>query len=153
MPAITGRCGWRMRAEWTAAVLVLLAFGCMVGPDYVPPTAPTIPNWIEAQATGVESAPAIGERWWVVFQDPVLSRLVDAAYKQNLSLRSAGLRVLEAQARRAVAIGDLFPQQQALRGGYTRDERSTNAAFSPVGPRAFNTWQAGFDTVWELDLW
>jgi NodT family efflux transporter outer membrane factor (OMF) lipoprotein len=125
----------------------------MVGPDYVPPAAPTTPSWIEAEQPGVRTATTIAERWWDTFQDPVLSRLVDAAYKQNLSLRSAGLRVIQAQARRAVAIGDLFPQEQALSGGYTRGERSTNAAFSLIGPRAFNTWQAGFDTVWELDLW
>jgi NodT family efflux transporter outer membrane factor (OMF) lipoprotein len=153
MPVITGRRGWRTRVEWTGATLVLLACGCMVGPDYVRPTAPTTPSWIEALQPQVRTAPAVEERWWAVFQDPVLSRLVDAAYKQNLSLRSAGLRVIQAQARRAIAIGDLFPQEQALRGGYSRGERSTNAAFSPIGPRAFNTWQAGFDTVWELDLW
>jgi NodT family efflux transporter outer membrane factor (OMF) lipoprotein len=153
MPVITGRRGWRTRVEWTGATLVLLACGCMVGPDYVRPTAPTNPNWIEAEQPGVRTSTAIAERWWDVFQDPVLSRLVDAAYKQNLSLRSAGLRVIQAQARRAIAIGDLFPQEQALRGGYSRGERSTNAAFSLIGPRAFNTWQAGFDTVWELDLW
>src|SRR5262245_21634616 len=136
-----------------AVLLLSLACGCMVGPDYVPPAAPTTPNWIEAEQPGVRTGTAIAERWWDLFQDPVLTRLVDAAYKQNLSLRATGLRVIQAQARRAIAIGDLFPQQQALRGGYTRDERSTNAAFSPVGPRAFNTWQAGFDTVWELALW
>ena len=94
------------------------------------------PNWIEAEQPGVRTATAIAERWWNAFQDPVLSRLVDAAYKQNLPLRAAGLRVIQAQARRAIAIGDLFPQEQALSGGYTRDERSTNAPFSPIGPRA-----------------
>jgi NodT family efflux transporter outer membrane factor (OMF) lipoprotein len=135
------------------AALVFLACGCSVGPDYARPAAPTSGSWIEAQEPGVRTEPVSAERWWDAFQDPALSRLVDAAYQQNLSLRAAGLRVLQAQARRAVAIGDLFPEEQALRGGYTRNERSTNAAFSQVGPRAFDTWQAGFDTVWELDLW
>ena len=155
MPATANRRDWRTYAERTSigAALVFLACGCSVGPDYARPAAPTSGSWIEAQEPGVRTEPVSTERWWDAFQDPALSRLVDAAYQQNLSLRAAGLRVLQAQARRAVAIGDLFPQQQALRGGYTRNERSTNAAFSQVGPRAFDTWQAGFDTAWELDLW
>ena len=155
MPATANRRDWRTYAERTSigAALVFLACGCSVGPDYARPAAPTSGSWIEAQQPGVRTEPVSAERWWDAFQDPVLSGLVDAAYQQNLSLRAAGLRVLQAQARRAVAIGDLFPQQQALRGGYTSNERSTNAAFSQIGPRAFDTWQAGFDTVWELDLW
>ena len=136
-----------------SAALVLLACGCSVGPDYVRPAAPTSGNWIEAQQPGVRTEPVSAERWWNAFEDPALSRLVDAAYQQNLSLRAAGLRVLQAQARRAVAIGELFPQEQALSGGYTRDQRSANAALSAIGTRTFNTWRAGFDTVWELDLW
>src|SRR5205807_333062 len=87
------------------------------------------------------------------FQDPALSRLVDTAYRQNLSLRAAGLRVLQAQARRAVAIGNLFPQEQALSARYTRSRASLNSPLGSLGSRDTDNWQAGFDAMWELDLW
>ena len=51
--------------------------------------------------------------WWNVFNDPVLSRLVEIAYQQNLTLRSAGVRVLEARAQLGIAIGE-FPQRRSL---------------------------------------
>ena len=35
--------------------------------------------------------------WWTVFNDPVLNQLMEEAYQQNLSLRAAGLRVLQAR--------------------------------------------------------
>jgi len=133
-------------------VIVYLS-GCMVGPDYVRPQAPTAPSWIESPQAGARADAAAAERWWEAFDDPVLARLVDLAYKQNLSLRAIGLRVLQAQARRAIAIGDLFPQQQEMTGEFTRARRSRNTLVGSSGPRTLSTWQIGFDAAWELDFW
>jgi outer membrane protein TolC len=47
-----------------------------------------------------------------VFNDPVLLRLIELAYEQNLTLRTAGVRVLEARAQLGIAIGEIYPQQQ-----------------------------------------
>ena len=66
--------------------------------------------------SGGEAGPADVSAWWTVFNDPVLNTLVETAYRQNPSLRTAGVRVLEAQARRGIAIGQLFPQQQEALG-------------------------------------
>ncbi len=125
----------------------------MVGPNYAPPPAPVAPSWLEADQAGIRSEAAAAERWWTVFDDPVLDRLVDLAYRQNLALQAAGLRVLQAQARRAIAIGSLFPQRQALNASYRRLQQSLNTEVGSQLPRSFNSWLAGFDTVWELDLW
>src|SRR6266404_8898896 len=87
-----------------AATLVLLAMsGCMVGPNYARPPAPTASAWSETDRPNVQSE--LTDHWWDVFHDPILSRLVDLSYAQNLTLRVAGLRVIEVQARRAIAIG------------------------------------------------
>ena len=125
----------------------------MVGPAYARPPAPTAPSWIESPQVGARPDAAVAERWWEAFDDPVLAHLVDLAYKQNLSLRAIGLRVMQAQARRAIAIGDLFPQQQESTGELTRARRSRNSLVGSAGPRTVSTWQVGFDAVWELDLW
>jgi NodT family efflux transporter outer membrane factor (OMF) lipoprotein len=80
---------------------------------------------------------------------------VEVADVQNLTVQTAGMRVIEAQARRAVTIGNLFPQQQELTASYARSVASQNAFGAAPGllARSSNSWQAGFDTAWELDLW
>ena len=81
--------------------------------------------------------------------------LVETAYRQNPSLRTAGVRVLEAQARRGIAIGSLFPQQQDAFGEATSNEISENRANrgAPGLISDFDDWQVGFDATWELDVW
>ena len=130
--------------------------GCMmVGPHYVRPPAPTADQWIETGEQSMKRESADGGAWWTVFSDPVLTTLVETAYRQNPSLRAAGVRVLEAQARRGIAIGTLFPQQQDAFGVYSSNELSENRTnqSSSLLTRDFDDWQVGFDATWELDLW
>jgi len=155
-----GRVATRARRIRSALAIVSLAgafavSGCLVGPDYVPPRAPTSGGWRDQDAERVHTDAPAPERWWEVFDDPALSRLVEAAYAQNLTLRVAGLRVLEAQAARGIAIGGLFPQLQALNGSYSHQVLSRNGLGlgSFLVDRSLDNWQAGFDTAWEIDLW
>jgi NodT family efflux transporter outer membrane factor (OMF) lipoprotein len=134
-------------------VLAVVTGGCMVGPDYRKPPAPVADQWLVTGAPRVETEAESRDRWWQVFGDPALDALVDAAYKQNLTLQAAGLRVIEAQARRGIAIGALFPQTQQVSGAYTRTRSSLNRQFVAPGTRDFNTYQVGFDAAWELDFW
>src|SRR5512132_945912 len=85
--------------------------GCMIGPDYQRPAPPTATTW---SATDDPRVVPGGERlnWWRVFDDPPLERLVEIAYRQNPTLAAAGLRVVQAQALRGIAVGNLFPQTQ-----------------------------------------
>jgi len=156
-PGIEGGRSAGARAARIAAAW-LCAFYCsacvMVGPDYVAPRAPVADDWIEPEAAGTQRG-TVDREWWTALADPVLDRLVETAYAQNLSLRVAGVRVLEAQARRGVAVGGLFPQSQAAFGGYQRVEISENRAnqSNPALSKTFNDWQIGFDAGWEVDLW
>jgi NodT family efflux transporter outer membrane factor (OMF) lipoprotein len=126
----------------------------MVGPDYVRPPAPTAETWIDPGDPAVKREPAEMNAWWTVFNDPVFTTLVETAYHQNPSLRAAGVRVLEAQARRGIAIGLLFPQQQEAFGAGTSNQVSENRANRTSLPKhEFDDWQVGFDATWELDLW
>ncbi|HKE11794.1 MAG TPA: efflux transporter outer membrane subunit [Myxococcota bacterium] len=135
-----------------SAMAGLLLSGCLVGPAYVRPPVALETAWLESSDPAVRVEPAQSARWWEVFSDPALAHLVETAYAENLTLRAAGLRVVEAQARRGVAIGTLFPQQQALVGSYVHTLQSENT-FLASPPRGFNTFLAGFDAAWELDLW
>ena len=88
---------------FTCAILVA---GCTkVGPDYVRPETAVSQTWLEAGDKRVKTEPAEYRNWWKAFNDPTLDRLIDTAYRENLTLRIAGVRVLEARAQLGIATG------------------------------------------------
>jgi NodT family efflux transporter outer membrane factor (OMF) lipoprotein len=126
--------------------------GLKVGPNYCRPAAPVAEHWIDEDKVPAREGEDLS-RWWKVFNDPVLDRLIGHAYRQNLSLREAGFRVLEARAQRGIAVGELFPQQQNATGSYRRQAATRNTSgFSPAN-QFFDQWNAGFNLAWELDFW
>jgi NodT family efflux transporter outer membrane factor (OMF) lipoprotein len=126
--------------------------GFKVGPNYKRPPAPLAPAWIDADNPRVKSTPADYSAWWSVFRDPVLDDLVRTAYAQNVNLRVAGTRVLEARAQRAIAVGQLFPQQQTANGSFQHVQESNTVA--NVDPhRFFDNWASNFNLSWEIDFW
>ncbi len=152
--------GPRMYQElWGALTVMIIALSStsctMVGPDYVRPPAPTAADWLETNEPAVKHEPADVSAWWTVFQDPVLNTLIANAYQQNPSLHAAGVRILEAQAQRGIALGQLFPQQQDSFGSFSRNDLSTNKANrnTPGLKTPFDNWQIGFEASWELDVW
>src|SRR5207244_8168567 len=102
--------------------------GLKVGPNYGRPPAPVAQDWIDAADKRVRSDPHDVSAWYTVFKDPVLDSLVCSAYQQNLTLRQAGSRVLQARAQFAIASGNFFPQTQNATGDYTRNAVSTQIA-------------------------
>ncbi len=133
-------------AKGAIGLLLLLAGGCInLGPDYQPPKAVVEADWLEINDPLLTSEPAVEPKWWkTAFQDPELDQLVETALQQNLTLRSAGLRVLQSQQQLAIAIGNQFPQQQQVSGAATR-EKSSDVIF--------NEYSLGFNLSWEADFW
>jgi NodT family efflux transporter outer membrane factor (OMF) lipoprotein len=125
-----------------------------VGPNYKRPPAPVAQKWIDADDVRVRSEPEDDSHWWTVFNDQVLSDLIQTGYRENLTLREAGFRVLQARASLGIAVGELFPRKQEMLGGYTRRGVSENVANRVATPkRWFSTWDYGFGLAWELDFW
>lgn len=138
--------------------LAMLFSGCVkVGPDYVRPQASVSPNWLEAGDERVKTDAANYRAWWETFHDPVLDRIVDRAYRENLSLKVAGVRVLEARAQLGIAVAGLYPQARQVTGSLIHNrtsERSSQAAGGPGNIQLdFREAQAGFNAAWELDFW
>ena len=132
----------------------MMLTGCAVGPDYFRPEAPEPQKWLEEKDPLIKSEPADFGQWWTVFNDPVLDTLVEMASQQNLSLRIAGIRILEARAQLGIAIGDLYPQSQAVGGSYSYTDVSKNSANSlPGADFNYGNMDLGFDAAWELDFW
>jgi len=125
--------------------------GFKVGPNYCPPTAPTADQWVDEGHPAVNSA-ATDYAWWTVFKDPTLNTLIDTAYAQNLDLRAATARIIEARARRRIAVGNLFPQSQQAILAYAHGQTPGRTSGLPFGS-AINFWADGFNASWELDFW
>ena len=125
--------------------------GFKVGPNYAPPSAPVADTWIDAGHVNLKAGPVDEISWWTVFRDPELNRLVDMAWQQNLDLRAAGARIVEARARRSIAVGNLFPQSQTAVSAFAHGQISRNLGL-PL-PNPLNVWADGFNASWELDFW
>jgi NodT family efflux transporter outer membrane factor (OMF) lipoprotein len=136
-------------------VVLLLTCGCLkVGPDFGKPEAAVAPQWLEAGDNRLQPGPANYSHWWQVFNDPVLNRLIDTAYRENLTLRLAGVRVLGARAQLGIAVGEIYPQTQQALGSVIKNRLSETAATAgPVSPSNF--WQStlGLTASWEIDFW
>jgi NodT family efflux transporter outer membrane factor (OMF) lipoprotein len=166
-----------MAIVFTAAVLTsgctswreYIENGFKVGPNYGKPPAPVAKDWIDADDQRVRTESDDLSKWWTVFNDPVLDSLICNAYGQNLSLRVAGMRVLEARAQLAIDTGNLLPQTQTSTGDFKWYGISANTANNllafnlppgglpgvtfPPFKRWYGQWDLGFNLSWELDFW
>ena len=130
--------------------------GFKVGPNYSTPSATTAEHWIDADNPRLKSLENNNAKWWTAFNDPTLDYLVASAADENLTLKTAGLRILEARAERGVAEGNLFPQQQGTSGSYSRNAMSENSYpfnIIQLPQYYYDNWSAGFNAAWELDFW
>ena len=136
------------------ALVFLVLTGCaMVGPDFVKPKAPVLEQWQEADGVVLTRQPMEQIKWWDVFRDPVLSKLVEIACQDNYNLKIAGLRVLEARAQLGIAVGYLYPQYQQATGGATYTSASRHAANTSAGDLRYWEYNVGASVSWELDFW
>jgi NodT family efflux transporter outer membrane factor (OMF) lipoprotein len=126
--------------------------GFKVGPNYCRPAAPVAKEWIDYSNPDLKTDKQHLCAWWNVFNDPVLNNLIETAYQQNLSLRTAGARILEARAQLNIAQGNLLPQEQYAFGDYSRIKLSSEVA-NPTPVLWFSDWRFGLSGSWELDFW
>ncbi len=134
-----------------AWAVITMAAGCApVGPDYVAPENKAPAAW-HSELAGTETPdtpdPHTLANWWVALKDPTLSSLENAATQGNLDLKSALARVREARARRQLSRAGLFPTLD-LEGSATQSQSSENSGSGEVR----ESYTAGFDASWELDL-
>ena len=151
----------------------VLAAGCSLAPETREPTTVLhLPaEYAAASPDSAAMADSVrrvreAERWWTVFNDPVLEALVDTALAANLDLREAVARVEEVRQRYRIARADLFPQIGVSADG-TYQDAPTNAGFAgeiggggqPGQPSFFpdrfqyDTWTAALGFSYEIDFW
>ena len=145
--------GARVRAFAVQLCALVMLMGCMAGPNFVkPPDVGIEKKWMEATDPRIKTGSAAYTTWWETFQDPVLDALITKAYEQNPDLQIAGIRILEARAQLAIAIGSLYPQQQQMNSALIGTHRSDNTTGSIATSPNFSTLDLTFDAAWELDF-
>ena len=152
-PGNAHRC---LKASYAATLLgvVLTLTGCAVGPHYVKPVVSVNDSWRGMGSPQISAQPATESAWWKAFNDPVLEQLIQLAYKQNLTLRVAGLRIMEARAALAIATGNQYPQVQQAFAGVNGVGLSNNTVNKTPGfSRYYAIDNLGLDVSWEADFW
>lgn len=165
----------RLKSLGAAGALALSA--CTVGPDYHAPEPAVPPAYVGASAAGEAVDPA---RWWTVFGDAELTRLVERALTGNPDIAIAASRVRQARLAEITARARGLPSVSAdanvsrvnfsKNGGFASLARSfgtggngtpgsgdpDTAAPPTRGVAApgsgITTFALGFDAAWELDL-
>ena len=125
--------------------LTVILAGCMLGPDFVPPS-------VEAPAeyrfgTG-EADVDVNLKWWEIFDDPVLYELVTEALGNNRDVKIAAGRIEEARAALGFTRADQYPRVD-IQG----DARTGN--FFGVSRSDTTDWAAFIAPAlsWEIDFW
>jgi outer membrane protein, multidrug efflux system len=157
-------------------LLMSLATGCTVGPNYKRPSV-DVPGGFRGAAPSAEgaqsgtqsgekkpeqqpgqsvaqppqsAASSIGdEKWWEVFQDPQLQDLIRTALKNNYDVNIAAARILKAQAQLGITRADQLPTLSAGAAAINADIPQTK--LTPNTDTSFNVAAASFN--WQLDFW
>jgi outer membrane protein, multidrug efflux system len=130
-----------------AAISVLLLAACAAVPRHERPAVELPQSW-------KESAPPFAQdgRWWRIYEDRDLEKMVDEALAGNSDLLVAAARVDEARGVLGEARSFLLPRIDA-QGSASRQQNSTRTATSfPGVPREYSSYRAGLNVSYEVDL-
>jgi NodT family efflux transporter outer membrane factor (OMF) lipoprotein len=137
-------------------VIAATLSGCMVGPDYVRPSAPESATFKEAAGWKVAQPRDDAPRgpWWDPFADPELNRLASQVEVDNQTVAAAAAKVREAQAATQAARSQLFPAINANGAALRTSRGSSDGAQGQVQRQGVtNSYNIALDLNWEIDLW
>ena len=137
-----------MRNAVALALAAALA-ACSFAPKYERPPAELPQAWRSAP----DGTPAPGDRWWRLFDDPVLDKLVDEALANNQDIAIAVARVDEARALAGVQASQQYPSVVGNAGADRSRTSSRTDFFFPGVPVYITNYRATLDVFYELDLW
>jgi NodT family efflux transporter outer membrane factor (OMF) lipoprotein len=155
--------------HWKSGILFLatLLVGCMVGPDFYSPKAPSVTTYtaaplpkktvsaVAAGKAGRSQSFLVGKdlsaEWWSLFRSPSLNRLVARGLAHNPTLASAYAVLHQAQENYYAQIGNtLFPAFNAQLSG--QRQRFSGASFGgSVASSVFNLFNAIVSVSYVLD--
>jgi multidrug efflux system outer membrane protein len=136
----------------TACALAALLGGCTVGPNYKRPNTdvPSSYRELAPAETASASTQSLGDqKWFEVFQDEQLQKLIRTALQQNYDTRIAAARVLEAQAQVGLARANQLPTASVSASGTAL----RNPATGPIPAYTFTYGRVIGSASWDADFW
>ncbi len=144
------------KLELTLSLVIAVALsGCSLAPAYKAPATPEaqayreMGPWVTAQPS--DQLPR--DNWWQLYGDAQLDQLQTKLLASNATLAAALAHYTQAQAFSAEAHSELFPQIGAGAAG-TRQRQSTTAPLRDANAGdVYNSYNAGLQGSYEVDLW
>jgi NodT family efflux transporter outer membrane factor (OMF) lipoprotein len=147
----------RLRDTLALALVATLA-GCMVGPDYVRPTAP-VPTQYKGAGDWKVAQPADDAprgAWWEAYNDAELNALEAQVDVSNQTILGAEAKVRQANAATDAARAALFPvvnvSASAVRNSVASGTGGSNSS-SGGGGGTRSAYNVAVGASWEPDLW
>ena len=143
----------RCTARAGTLVLLLTLSACVVGPDYRKPETASPAGWKTAPDGGAQGA--TGQRWWEVYNDPILNSMEDQAELASPQIAAAVARVIQARAIARITDADLYPDV-SVDPTVDRTRVSGNRPIqpgSPAIPYVANRFRVPLDVSYEVDAW
>jgi multidrug efflux system outer membrane protein len=130
-------------------LLPALLAACTVGPKYEAPPDMATPVHFD-QATAEAAAEPAGSELWQGFGSAELDKLIMRALAANTTIAQASARLAETRALSGLSVYSWFPTVTAS-ADRQKAQYSSGDPLAPGGIRT-DTWRAGFDASWEIDL-
>lgn len=138
--------------RFLAAAATLALSACMVGPDYRSPVpqSPGQEPFLSGQSPAFTGEQPPG-RWWSLFSDPVLDRLVEQALVANTDLRVAAANLRRARAVLRETRSGLFPSVDATAGATYARQSGDQLGFPGTATEGWS-YDVGLDASYQVDL-
>ncbi|HEU4995318.1 MAG TPA: efflux transporter outer membrane subunit [Gemmatimonadaceae bacterium] len=147
-----------MRHTWRRLVILVAVGGstlgsCRVGPRYHRPPL-DVPTTFRGERQDTTGPPSFGEaKWWNVFRDDELQKLIRQALDRNYDVRIAAARVLQARAQLTITRADQFPTVSVNAEAQREQIPSRKQGGFELGAATVNLFQLDALLSWELDFW
>jgi NodT family efflux transporter outer membrane factor (OMF) lipoprotein len=152
----------RAVAQWASFLLLALTLPACgwfpavdLAPTYTPPEYVVPASW-HGSSPFVEAKPADAELrpdWWKLYDDPVLTKLIEQALAANPDLQAAAERFVQARYVMMKARAQYLPQV-GLEFGASHNRQSFERLFRPDNsPLQQATVEPGGIASWEPDFW
>lgn len=143
-----------MRVE--LAILAALALaGCSFAPKLELPSVPVAGSYKEP-VPWVQAAPADRlprDSWWLSYGDEELNRLQTQLVQNSPDLQAALARYQQAKAFADQLRSGLFPSLFLRADGARTRQSATRPPTGQSSPRYYNSYGAGAEATYEVDLW
>ncbi len=133
-----------------ATSALVLASGCVMGPDYKAPPVST-PETFRDQVGPTDAASIADMPWWGVFNDPPLQSLIAEGLHNNYDLKIAVSRI--EQARQIVLQAQSEAAPQVGYGLGVAGQGDVAAGTNNAASATYGTLTGLINAAWELDVW